>query len=111
VITSPNPNLLPEYSDNYSARLAYYFEPAGQLSITVGQNDIRNLRETRRGTSEEFGLPEDSEYFGYDFQAPFNVESPRRFRSMELAYNQNAAVQVGGSARDFHPDRLHARLC
>jgi outer membrane receptor protein involved in Fe transport len=88
VITSPNPNLLPEYSKNASARLAYYFEPAGQLSMTFSQNNISNLRETRRGTAEEFGVPPDSEYANYEFQAPFNVSNPRRFRSMEIAYNQ-----------------------
>jgi outer membrane receptor protein involved in Fe transport len=88
VVTGPNPNLLPEYSKNFSARLGYYFEPAGQLSLTVSQNTIRNLRETRRGTAEEFGVGNDPEYSGYEFQSPFNVSSPRRFRSMEIAYNQ-----------------------
>lgn len=87
-ITSPNPNLLPEYSKNYAARLAYYFEPAGQLSIGVSQNNIRNLRETRLGSAEEFGYGDDPEYSSYEFNAPFNVSSPRRFRSMELAYSQ-----------------------
>ncbi|WP_414660069.1 TonB-dependent receptor domain-containing protein [Horticoccus sp. 23ND18S-11] len=88
VVTSPNPNLLPEYSKNYSARLAYYFEPAGQFSLTASQNTIRNLRETRRGTADEFGLGDDPEYGSYEFQSPFNVASPRRFRSLEVAYNQ-----------------------
>jgi hypothetical protein len=88
VVTSPNPNLLPEYSKNFSARAAYYFEPAGQFSVTVSQNTIRNLRETRRGTAEEFGMANDPDYGSYEFQSPFNVASPRRFRSMEWAYNQ-----------------------
>jgi iron complex outermembrane receptor protein len=89
VVTSPNPNLLPEYSKNFSARLAYYFEPAGQLSVTVAQNTIRNLRETRRGSADEFGLGDDPEYGSYEFQSPFNVANPRRFRSLEVAYNQS----------------------
>ena len=88
LVTSPNPNLLPEYSQNYVARLAYYFEPAGQLSVTVTQNTIENLRETRRGTAEEFGLGDDPEYGSYEFQAPFNVDSSRRHRGLELAYSQ-----------------------
>ena len=88
LITSPNPNLKPEYSKNYSARLAYYFEPAGQLSVTVSQNDIRNRQATRRGTAEEFGLADDPVYSSYEFQAPFNVSSPSRNRSIEYAYAQ-----------------------
>lgn len=87
-IISPNPNLLPEYSKNVAARLAYYFEPAGQLSVTVTQNNIRNLRQTRIGTAEEFGLGNDPEFGSYEFQSPFNVDSPVRFRNMELAYSQ-----------------------
>lgn len=88
-VTSPNPNLLPEYSKNLSARLAYYFDPAGQVSITTSQNTIRNLRQTRIGTPEEFGVGDDPTYAGYEFSSPFNVESPVRFRSMELAYQQS----------------------
>ncbi len=88
LITSPNPNLLPEYSKNYVARLAYYFEPAGQLSVTFTQNQIENLRETRRGSAEEFGLGDDPEYGSYEFQAPFNVDRSRRHRGFEFAYNQ-----------------------
>ncbi len=88
LVTSPNPFLLPERSKNFAARLAYYIQPAGQLSIQVNQNTIRNLRQTRRGTAEEFGLGDDPEYASYDFQSPYNVDTPRRHRSMELAYAQ-----------------------
>ncbi|MBM3853338.1 MAG: hypothetical protein FJ399_09295, partial [Verrucomicrobia bacterium] len=88
LITSPNPNLLPEYSKNYAARFAWYFEPAGQLSVTLTQNNIRNLRQTRRGTAEEFGFGGDSEFANYEFQAPFNVANPRRHRNLEFAYSQ-----------------------
>ena len=89
LITSPNPNLLPEYSNNYVARLAYYFEPAGQLTVTVRQNDIENLRETRRGTAEEFGVADDPLYSTYEFQAPFNLPAPVRFRGLEVGYSQS----------------------
>ena len=88
LITSPNPFLLPEYSKNFAARLAYYVQPAGQLSVQINQNTIRNLRQTRRGTAEEFGLGDDPEYGSYEFQSPFNVDTPRRHRSMEIAYAQ-----------------------
>ena len=88
LVTSTNPFLLPEYSKNFAARLSYYFQPAGQFAIQINQNTIRNARLTRRGTAEEFGLGDDPEFGSYEFQAPFNVPSPRRHRSMELSYSQ-----------------------
>ncbi len=88
LITGPNPNLLPENSKNFAARLAYYFGNAGQLSATITQNDIRNSRVTRRGTAEEFGLGDDPEYASYEFQSPFNEPTARRHRNLELAYSQ-----------------------
>ncbi len=88
LVTSPNPFLLPERSKNFAARLAYYIQPAGQLSLQLNQNTIRNLRQTRRGTAEEFGLGDDPEFASYDFQAPYNVDTPRRHRSAEIAYAQ-----------------------
>jgi len=89
VITSPNPNLQPEFSKNYVARVAYYLRPTGELAVTVTQNDIRNQRQTRIGTAEEFGLGDDSEYSSYEFNAPFNVDSPRRHRNFEVSYRQS----------------------
>ncbi len=88
IVTSPNPFLLPEHSKNFAARLAYYIQPAGQLSFQVSQNTIRNLRETRRGTAEEFGLGDHPDFGSYEFQAPFNVASPRRHRNFEISYAQ-----------------------
>ncbi len=88
LITSSNPFLLPEYSKNAAARLSYYLGSASSVSIGFTQNTIRNLRQNRRGSAEEFGLAGDPEYASYDFQAPFNIANPVRFRNMELAYNQ-----------------------
>lgn len=93
LITSPNPFLLPEYSKNFAARLAYYFQPAGQLSVGITQNTIRNGRLTRRGTAEEFGMADDPEYGSYEFQSPFNVSTPRRHRGLEIAYSQSLPFQ------------------
>lgn len=87
LITGPNPNLLPEYSKNIAARIAYYFNPAGQLSFAVTQNTIRNARETRRGTAEEFGI-DDPAFSGFEFEAPFNIDNPVRHRNFEVAYSQ-----------------------
>lgn len=87
LVTSPNPNLLPEYSKNFAARAAYYFNPAGQFSVSIAQNTIRNARITRRGTAEEFGI-DDPAYDDYEFLAPFNVPTATRHRNLEVAYGQ-----------------------
>ncbi|HEY0968372.1 MAG TPA: TonB-dependent receptor [Opitutaceae bacterium] len=92
IITSPNPNLLPEYSKNFAARAAYYFNPAGQLSVSIAQNTIRNARITRLGSAEEFGI-NDSDYADYEFQAPFNVPTATRHRNLEVAYSQTLPFQ------------------
>ena len=42
LITAPNPNLKPERSDNYVARLAYYFEPVGNLSVGWFHKEIKD---------------------------------------------------------------------
>lgn len=38
-----NMNLRPEYSNNYSMELEYYFEPSGKLSASIFCNDIKDL--------------------------------------------------------------------
>ncbi len=97
-ITASNVNLLPEYSNNYQTRLAYYFRgrSPGQTSIAFSQNDITNLRVQRDGTAEEFGVT-DPLYAGWEFRTRFNSPEERRFRSMELVYNQTLG---------FLPDKL-----
>lgn len=118
IVTSPNPNLLPEYSKNYVARLAYYFEPAGQLSVTVRQNNIRNLRQTRNGTPEEFGVGDDPAYIGYEFRSPFNIEDPVRFRGMDIAYSQTLSflpdtfgtITVNASYSRTYADQRRQRI-
>ena len=88
-VTSPNPSLLPEYSTNYAARLSYFFEPAGKLEVTGAQHNLRNSRETRLGTAEEFGVADDPQFFGYQFQSTYNVARPVCLRSLNVAYNQS----------------------
>lgn len=92
VVTSPNPNLLPEESKNFAARVAYYFNPAGQVSIGITQNTIRNARITERRSAAEFGI-DDPAYDGYEFQSPFNVPTATRHRNLEVGYNQTLPFQ------------------
>jgi TonB-dependent receptor len=94
LITAPNPNLLPEKSDNYVARLAYYFEPVGSLTVLVQQTEITNQRVTVRGRAEDFGF-NDPEYENYEFQSVLNNNLLYRYRSLELGYNQQLSFLPG----------------
>jgi hypothetical protein len=88
-VTATNGELLPEFSKNYQTRLAYYFggRAPGQLSLALSQNNIKNLRETFDFTPEEFGVT-DPEFGTYVFRSTRNSLEARRFRNMEVVYNQ-----------------------
>jgi iron complex outermembrane recepter protein len=88
-VDAPNADLEPEHSRNYQARLAYYFgnRAPGQLTLQVSQNDIKNLRETFDFTASEFG-EEDPDLQNYSFRTTRNSTESRRFRNLELSYNQ-----------------------
>ena len=96
IITAPNPNLKPEKSDNYVARLAYYFEPVGSFTLLVQQTEITDQRVTVVGTAENFGFTDlDPEFENYSFQSLTNNDSLYRYRSLELGYNQQLSFLPG----------------
>jgi len=88
-VNAPNPELPPEHSKNFQTRLAYYFggRAPGQLSLALSQNTIKNLRETFDYSASEFGVS-DAEFSTYIFRSTRVAEGSRRFRNMEIAYNQ-----------------------
>ncbi|MSU47674.1 MAG: TonB-dependent receptor [Opitutus sp.] len=88
-VTAPNPRLKPEKSDNYAARLAYYFEPVGQLAVTVTERSVKELIVTDRLTAKEFGYTGDDELANYEFITSNNSPGTIKIRSMELEYNQS----------------------
>jgi iron complex outermembrane receptor protein len=55
VLTAPNTDLRPEYSDNFSIRATQYFEPVGLVAFGVFHNRIKDLIGVRTMTAEEFG--------------------------------------------------------
>lgn len=93
-VTAPNANLLPEISDNYVARLAYYFEPVGSLTFLVQQNEIKDVRTTFRYSPEEFGV-DDPAYDGFEFISTINGRQLFRYRNLELGYNQQLSFLPG----------------
>ena len=88
-INAPNVKLKPEYSDNYSVRVARYFEPVGVAAVNFFQNKIEGLHQTgTRITSDEFA-PGDSTYDGYTFVTTTQSEDDVQVRGMELEYSQS----------------------
>ena len=88
VVNAPNTNLKPEVSDNYVARVAYYFEPAGQLTFMIQQVEITDRRVQERLTFDEFGLTDDPEFRDYEFVTSFNDDRLFRYRNFEIGYTQ-----------------------
>lgn len=97
VVTAPNPNLLPEYSDNFSARLVKYFEPVGLVAVNYYRNKIKNGFVSNSFTAEEFG------YTGTEFaDAIFNSWSNRT----EEAVNIHGYELEFNHAMDYLPGVL-----
>ena len=88
-VTAPNPALTPETSNNYAARLAYYFEPVGQLAVTVTERSVERLFFTDRLTAQEFGYTGNDELQNYEFITTNNSENTIKIRCMEIEYNQS----------------------
>lgn len=87
-VTAPNRGLKPETSDNFSVRMAYYFEPVGLFAVNGYQNSVKDLHLTRRVTAEQFGYTGDPDLSTYDFQTTVNTEERVTIRGLELEYNQ-----------------------
>jgi iron complex outermembrane recepter protein len=88
-VTLPNVGLKPETAKNYAARVAYYFEPVGQLAATFTERSVKNLFITDRLSAQEFGYAGDDELVNYEFVTTTNSATRIKIRSMELEYNQS----------------------
>ncbi len=88
-VTAPNPGLTPETSDNYAARLAYYFEPVGLLAVTATERAVKRIFITNRQTAQEFGYTGTDELANYEFVSTTNGTDTIKLRSMEIEYSQS----------------------
>jgi len=59
VVTAPNVNLKPEYSDNFALRAVKYWEPVGLVALNYYHNRIRNGIVARNLSAQEFGYSGD----------------------------------------------------
>lgn len=91
LVNTPNPDLKPEKSRNYAARLAYYFEPVAMVSVDVFQNTVRSLQQTNQLTAAQYGYDGDLDLSGYTFLTTFNSPNEVVVRGFEFAYSQSLA--------------------
>ncbi len=95
-ITAPNANLKPEQAEKYAARLAYYFEPVGSFTFMLEQTEIKDQQiQLVRGNPADLGFDLDPEFSTYAVTTFVNNPQLYRYRSMELAYNQNLSFLPG----------------
>jgi iron complex outermembrane recepter protein len=94
-VIAPNTALKPERSNNYVARLAYYFEPVGSLTFLLQQNEITDIRESIRLPFAQAGITDDPAYADYEFITTRNVDRLFRYRNMEVGYNQQLSFLPG----------------
>ena len=88
-VTAPNPQLTPETSRNYSARLAYYFEPVGIFAVNAFQNSVKGLFSNDRLTAAEFGYSGDLDLSAYEFITTSQSVNRVVVRGMEYEYSQS----------------------
>ena len=87
VVVAPNPNLLPEYSDNLSLRLVKYYEPVGLLAVNYYRNRIKGLFQTADMTADEFGYT-GQDYADYIFRTTTQVAGEAvDIQGVELEFN------------------------
>ncbi len=95
IATVPNPDLLPERSKNFSGRLAYYFEPVGNLALTLFQNDISNSVTSQEFPASAFGFEDDPLYSTYRFISTGNRPGTLRVRGGTIEYSQALSFLPG----------------
>jgi TonB-dependent receptor len=89
----PNPDLKPEYGENFYTRVEYYLKSAGILSVGAFRRHITDLHFQRSQIpAEELGL--EADYPGYVFTSWDNAN---RYRSegYEIEYSQQLSMLPG----------------
>ena len=116
-VTAPNAALTPETSDNFAARLAYYFEPVGQLAVSLFQKNVEDLITSDELTAEEFGY-EGSDLANYIFVTSNNSIQRVKIRGIEFEYSQSLSflgekfkrLSVRGSYSRNYADPMRAGI-
>jgi TonB-dependent receptor len=89
----PNPSLKPEHATKSVARLEFYFEPAGTLSVGYFVNDLRDRQvQTTQIPAEDIGLG--GTYPGYLFTTTVN-RGDLKIDGFEVEYRQRFTFLPG----------------
>jgi TonB-dependent receptor len=93
----PNPNLKPETSDKYFVSLQYYLEPAGTVSVSAYELNIKNLSSTARRlvSPAEAGYGDDPLYADYTFSQVINVPGTQKMKGVDVEYSQQLVFLPG----------------
>ena len=93
----PNPALKPETSDKYFASLQYYLEPAGTISVSAYELNIKNLSTTSRRvvSAAEAGYGDDPAYAGYTFSQVTNLPGTQKMKGLDIEYSQQLVFLPG----------------
>jgi TonB-dependent receptor len=92
----PNPELKPETSNKVFASAQYYVEPAGTLTVSGYQLNLKNSGlGTEQISAEEAGLADDPAYAGYTFLRTSNAAGTRKIKGVEVEYSQQLVFLPG----------------
>ena len=90
ILNVPAQSLAPETSDNITARVVYYFEPAGTFSVTATENSLKNATIT---TDTPAALTDYATlYPGYDVRTYGNAPGIRRSKNLTLDYRRTINI-------------------
>ena len=96
VVTLPNPSMKPEYARKYFVSVQYYVEPAGTLSVSTYQTDIKNMGSANtRVSAEAAGYGDEPDYAGYTFVFPTNLKEKRKMKGVDFEYSQQLVFLPG----------------
>lgn len=96
IVTTNNPGLKPQYSNNFDATAEYYFEPAGLFSFGLFLKEINNYIYSTSGQLIGSGADNgfDGQYAGYELRSKANGGFAK-IKGWEASYQQRFAFLPG----------------
>ena len=88
-VSTSNPGLEPQWSQNYDLSAEFYFEPAGLFTVGVFQKDLEKFIYTAGGELVSAGQDNgfDGQYAGFTLTTQFNGGAAK-IRGVEISYSQ-----------------------
>src|SRR5205085_1207877 len=91
ILNVPAEDLKPETSDNYTARVVYYFEPVGNFGITATENRLKNATVTTDTPITQTGFADEFPS-NYDVRTHGNAIGVRTAKNLTFDYRQNLTL-------------------